>query len=121
MERYEAIIISAVSGLAAGIVGSLIAPWVKWAVDRRREKLSYRRSIVESARNKIDASIFNKHQITSSLEWRYLEKYMPINVIDSFKMENHFLCGEPNEDASNPYRRELAKALEKLEHDWGLT
>lgn len=121
MERYEAIIISAISGLAAGVVGSLISPWVKWAIERRREKLSYRRSIVESVRKKIDAQTFDKHQIASSLEWRYLKKYMSDNVIDAFKIQNHFLCGDLNEDASNAYRRELAKASERLEKDWGLT
>ncbi len=44
--NWEAVIAGAVSGLGAGIVASLIAPWVQLAVERRRETRIHRRQLI---------------------------------------------------------------------------
>jgi len=32
----------AIGGLISGTVASLVAPWVQWAIEKRRSKLDYR-------------------------------------------------------------------------------
>jgi hypothetical protein len=38
-------VVPAVLGLVAGVVGSLVAPWVQWAVETRRNRQNYRREL----------------------------------------------------------------------------
>ena len=37
--QVQAAIIAAVAGLATGTLGSLVAPWVQWRIETRRERL----------------------------------------------------------------------------------
>ena len=40
--QVQAAIIAAVAGLATGTLGSLVAPWVQWRIETRRERLKGR-------------------------------------------------------------------------------
>lgn len=40
-------------GFIAGIAGSLIAPWVNWGVEKKREKLSHRRELIKEWRKMV--------------------------------------------------------------------
>jgi len=33
------VVLPAFLGLVAGVVGSLVAPWVHWGIEKRREKM----------------------------------------------------------------------------------
>jgi hypothetical protein len=44
---WSSIVAGALAGLAAGVVGSLIAPWVQLAVENRRETRTHRRRSIE--------------------------------------------------------------------------
>ena len=50
-------------GAVIGFVSGLLTPWVKWEVDKRRERLAYRRRTVELWRTAIDRE---KHEPTDS-------------------------------------------------------
>ena len=45
--------LSAFFGLLAGIAGSIFAPWVNWGIEKRRQKLAYRRELIASWRKMI--------------------------------------------------------------------
>jgi predicted YcjX-like family ATPase len=45
--------LSIVLGFVAGIAGSLIAPWVNWGVEKRRQKLAHRRELISRWRKMI--------------------------------------------------------------------
>ena len=47
-------LVGAASGLVSGTVASLIAPWINWGVEKRKQKLEYRRQLVVSWRKMIE-------------------------------------------------------------------
>ena len=50
---WGTVIASGVAGLAAGAVGSLVAPWVQLAVEQRRAQGQRRRDLVDSWREMV--------------------------------------------------------------------
>ncbi|MCA1566828.1 MAG: hypothetical protein LC803_14525 [Acidobacteria bacterium] len=41
-----AAIVGAVAGIITGSIGSLFAPWANWGIEKRREKLAYKRELI---------------------------------------------------------------------------
>jgi hypothetical protein len=47
-------IIAGTVGLITGAIGSLIAPWVNWNIDKRRQKNKRRIELIKVERNNIN-------------------------------------------------------------------
>jgi len=50
MEEFLKIAVPAFVGLVSGAIGSLIAPWINWGIEKRRSKLDDRRRFIADAR-----------------------------------------------------------------------
>lgn len=48
----------AVIGLLAGVVGGITVAWVNWGIEKRKQKLTYRRELVAKWRKMIAMSTF---------------------------------------------------------------
>jgi hypothetical protein len=46
MDYLFQVIIPAIAGLVSGVAASLVAPWVSWSIEQKREKLAYKRSLI---------------------------------------------------------------------------
>lgn len=51
-----AALIGGAAGLATGVVGSLVAPWVNWGVDKRRFQHERRRALIDEWRAGVAAT-----------------------------------------------------------------
>lgn len=47
--EWETVLTAAVTGAAAGVLSSLVAPWAQWGVEKRRERLQSRRKLIKDA------------------------------------------------------------------------
>lgn len=69
--KVQIALIAGLLGFSGGVVGSLIAPWVNWGIEKRREKLKYRRDLVQRWREAIekdfDQLAFNDTALYASL------------------------------------------------------
>ena len=45
------VVIPAITGLLSGAIASLIAPWINWRIEQKREKLAYRRATIRRWRD----------------------------------------------------------------------
>jgi hypothetical protein len=50
MEEFLKIAVPAFVGLVSGAIGSLIAPWINWGIEKRRSKLEAQRRFIADAR-----------------------------------------------------------------------
>jgi hypothetical protein len=41
-------VIGGLSGLITGAIGSLVAPWVNWGIEKRRKKMDRHRELIAS-------------------------------------------------------------------------
>lgn len=47
------ILISGIIGLITGALGSLVAPWVNWGIEKRKMRIEARRNLIEEARKEL--------------------------------------------------------------------
>ncbi len=120
MNPYWSILVPALAGLLAGVVGSLVAPWVNWGIEKRREKHKYRQAIVQRCRELVDRSEFSKQLLRSSTEYKYLKPHISKTDADCIENDNHILAGQIQDRPWDAHRRIVTKAIEDLEKSWNL-
>jgi hypothetical protein len=106
--------------LIAGAIGSLIAPWVVWGIEKKRGRLQYRREQIASWRKAIsgdfDQKGFSESEIYPMLK-RYLSKQL-VKYIESIK--DHQSMRVVSLTTSDPIRLLLLEDIAKLERKWRL-
>ena len=110
------IIISAATGLISGAIGSLIAPWVNWRIERVKLKTEYQRKRIAEWRQTIEtARSFDEIRYTST--FADIRQYMSKPDVDSL-FTAWVVSG-----GGNPEKLKLARLLmevNKIEKKWNL-
>jgi hypothetical protein len=114
------IAVPALSGLLAGILGSLVAPWVNWRIEKRREQLCHRRKTIESCRNQIASPNFAPKAFPGCPEWNLLRPFLTEKERDCFEQANKHMVVAMSHDTTMAYRKALNRAVVALEAKWGL-
>ena len=65
------LIIPALTGLIAGAVGSLIAPWVHWRIEKKRKSIEYQQTLIRDVRQLLDRAESMETILSSSL-WGFV-------------------------------------------------
>ena len=107
---------SAITGLIAGAIGSLIAPWVKWGIEKRREKLSYRKNKLANWRILIE-SADSYGDIVGTSVYREIEPYMSENEKSDLNTKAVIIGGPPNIDSR---LSKLLRIVTRIEKEWDL-
>lgn len=45
-EKVLTAVIGAVAGLISGSIASIVAPWINWGIEKRKQKLAHRRELI---------------------------------------------------------------------------
>lgn len=69
------VLIAAASGAIAAVIGSLIEPWVQWAVERRRDRQKYRRKLIQSWRELISEQVGKTTQLPEIEDISHTSEY----------------------------------------------
>ena len=118
MNLLWSIIVPALVGLLSGVLGTFIAPWVNWGIEKRRQQLLHRKTILEGCRERIASQWVSHLDFMASPDWPYVEPYLDPKVLDCFRKPNHGLSDYSGADA---YKMAVNNALIRLAKDWGLT
>lgn len=108
----------AVGGLGTGIVASLLAPWVQWAVEKRRFQLERRQELVDDFRQALADHEGDIREFGGSPEYAALRPYMDPEVVEEW--EDHrkfFVTGHRH---TEPRRHMLLDEVTRIEQEWGL-
>jgi hypothetical protein len=116
-----AAVIGGVSGLLAGVVGSLVAPWIHWGIEKRRDRRTTQRDLLSAAREyaasrEFGASSFAKHAVYARLKPHFNTDVVravenPEDVQDQMDDPGEF---------RESLRREVLDELTRIEQEWGL-
>ena len=74
------IIISAVIGLIAGAIGSLIAPWVNWGIEKKKIRLEERKKILYYVEVELNRYDFSIARFKDSLAYSQIKPYLDTDV-----------------------------------------
>ena len=124
------VIVSAIVALVAGAIGSLVAPWVNWGVEKRRQRFERRKEMVESWRQLLrDVSEFT---VVENEDVRYAPLIGLLSAHAAyFSLQPHL--SQETRDAIEATRRRfwgcehvqiafdlLVRDINRIERDWDL-
>lgn len=120
------IAIPAVAGLVTGAIGSLLAPWANWGVEKKRLRQIARAKLIEESR----AALLDPPQ---SDEFRILPIYSRMRPYLSEEAKNavegefhlhgevvNIVTGGGRHSGVNPYAGQVLDELSALEKKWAL-
>ena len=118
-------LIPAIAGLLSGAVGSLIAPWVQWGIEARRERMKGRRDLLAEARRLLGkpppVSEFRKQPLYFQIK-HILAPSTISNITGQFDERGNevILLVSGSYGGIHPYAHEVLHDLSKAEKEWGL-
>ncbi|RJQ62188.1 MAG: hypothetical protein C4530_05275 [Desulfobacteraceae bacterium] len=107
----------ALLGLSAGIVGSLIAPWANWGVEKRRARQARRSELINSCRMLLSTDIDKKRFRETELYSR-IRPHLYKRVIEELEEKRD----ESIEDEASVHRfkQKLLEEIARIEKEWVL-
>lgn len=115
------VLVSAVTGLISGVIASLVAPWVQWAIEKRRNRMSYRRELIASWRHELDTMplmMFRKPSSTAL--YGMMKPHLRPQARADLEAEVVVETAEQGNDVSYRRARILRDEITRLENKWGL-
>ncbi|RZB31928.1 MAG: hypothetical protein SRB1_01547 [Desulfobacteraceae bacterium Eth-SRB1] len=108
-------------GLFSGAAGSLIAPWIHWGIEKKRDKIKARRDLISNARQFIGSKSFSGFCFSEETYFIQLKPFFDEKVIDWVEKFDHYSeVVDDNSTLHEDLKVELFKQLHRIEKEWGL-
>ena len=105
-------IISAIIGLIAGAIGSLIAPWVNWGIEKKKIRLEERKIMLQHVRGELNKYNWNIVNFKNSVEYSMVKEYLDIDIV---KLIDDCKSGNDSE-----LKNEILNNITRIQHKCGL-
>lgn len=104
-----------------GFAGGLLLPWVRWFVEKRRERLSYRRSQVAVWREALAQQEFELTDSRSDFLGSAAYSSLRVQLSDKTRAEVENSRVFHSEGSRGPHRKNmLLDEVARIEKEWGL-
>ncbi|KMT66877.1 hypothetical protein [Catenovulum maritimum] len=118
--EFAKIVVPAVVGLISGAVGSLVAPWVNWRIEKKRKQIEYKHSLIKIAREKIDNAETIEDILSSSI-WGFIDSNLTNQETSSISSgTNYFQTVNDGMTQLHMKKQVISKMLNRVEKQWGL-
>ena len=113
-------IIAGVVGLFTGAVGSLIAPWVQWGIEKRRKRYEKRVELVKEWRELVLNESFEREDLLKHPSYGALRERLTQKTRQN--LENLGKVTHVHNDTSpfDYYQQQLLKEIARIEKSWEL-
>jgi hypothetical protein len=109
-------IIAGAFGLLGGVVGSLIAPWVQWGIEKRRFKLNRRLEYIRAWRHFIGSNEFDQATFRETKTFKTMCPYLPENLVEAIEDQSIHV----SITGGDPIKGRLLDEVTRIEREWGL-
>ena len=113
-------VIPALIGLVAGLIGSLIAPWIHWGIEKRRMLLESRRSLIKSARIEMSAPVPPRERFREKPIYSQIRPHLSDKTIELIESDTVFIQQGGRGDGANNYSAKVLDDILALEKKWEL-
>jgi hypothetical protein len=123
METFISKILPAILGFLAGIAGSLFAPWVNWGIEKKREKLKYKRELIKCWREYVDRH-FDWNTFRDTSMFSEMKPFLSETILNELDPPD-FEKGTPIINVRSPIGRDTLKSrlldeITRIETKWKL-
>ena len=115
-------LIAGIVGLIAGLVGSLIAPWVQWGVEKKRIKQQRRIEMINQWREILSQENFQRTDFLNHPLYGPLRELIKQDVLKNFERPTLTFIGKSlDESPKDSYDRDIImKEVARIEKEWGV-
>jgi len=114
-------IIAGVTGLISGVIGSLVAPWIGWGIEKKRRKLDARTKLVARWREVLGAEDFDRSMILNDPTYGVLAPLLDAKERKQVQRpQNHLIVEAYPTRGHNPDRTMLLHEVARIEKLWKL-
>lgn len=119
---WSSIVAGALAGLAAGVVGSLVAPWVQLAVENRRETRAHRRQLLDQWRAMVGRQLRGEGQVIEDVAYVSLRGHLQPEVLKWLEQSgNSIRITDGTQGISaDAGLADVSDEIDRLEREWGL-
>jgi hypothetical protein len=110
------VVIPAISGLVSGALGSLVAPWINWRIEKKREKLAHKRELIRRWREFLSKD-FDQLEFSGTAVYSEIRAHLSgatLESIESNKITVRLGRG------GNVIRSLVLDDIARLEKEWDL-
>jgi len=110
-------VIPALVGLIGGVIGSLVAPWVRWAIEERRSRLNNLRDLIKTWREEVENYSWDEGDFRLTAAYSTIKPHLRDEVRESIQV------GKPlsTEDGREVWHKQmLLDEAARTEKEWGL-
>jgi hypothetical protein len=80
------VVIPAISGLVSGTIASLVAPWINWRIEQKREKLAYKKEMIRRWRQFLDRDRdFGESELLDSAVYSEMRPHLSSRTVQSIE------------------------------------
>jgi hypothetical protein len=116
------VIISAIVGLIAGGIASLIAPWIHWGIEKRRMRLEGRKKLLETCKDYLQRYTFNCSNFIEKPFYSSLRPYLSkklVSELESCNTNMQIRMAGRNGGVNN-FKAEVLDEIQQIEEKWKL-
>ena len=114
MEKLVIGVLGAILGFASG----LIAPWVKWHIEKQKIKQHDQRDLLKRCRDKIREQVDEPAEFLHSVEYSEVRVHFPEAAVEN--LEAKYGVASASTSRTNTFENKVLDALADLEKEWGL-
>ena len=119
MEEFLKFVIPAVVGLVSGLIGSLIAPWVNWGIEKRRVNMEARRRFIADARAELQHNP-DKEKFRDSVLYSRLHPHLSDQTSQEIESDAMIVKVGGRANGINNFIPQVLDDIRKLEAKWNL-
>ena len=114
MEKFLFTLVGAIIGFISG----LLAPWIKWQIEKRQERDRYRRELVKCWRNAINVWNPDTEVFGDTAEYASLRGHMCHEIVKKFEAPRTlYMAGGRGESVLKHF---LLDEVTRIEKEWKL-
>lgn len=113
-------LVTAIIGLISGALGSLIAPWIHWSIEKRKSKLEYKKSLISNWRQFIEEFDWVNNEFGNSSVYGAMRSYMNDEIVKKFEAQRTFHMPPDGGRGKNLKKQWAADEVSRIEREWDL-
>lgn len=113
-------IIAGVIGLVTGAIGSLVAPWVQWGIEKRRKRYERRVELVKRWRELVLSESFERKMFVRHPCYGSLRPLLQEEVRKNLENLSISAASETPRSPLISFQKALLEEIARIEKSWGL-
>ena len=113
-------IIGGFAGLITGVIGSLIAPWIHWGIEKKRNKQTWRAELVKQWREILMKDGFSRSDLLNHPLYGPLRELLSDKIKKDLERPTTHIAVDINSPTNNHDRNVILREIARIEKEWDL-